>query len=439
MKRKHFAFLILPLIITAAVWFFVIDHTSEASELLYIAQKGDFTITVESEGLLEAKNSIDISTPQIRWTVPTINWLIPEGSRVKKGDLVVDLEAGEIERRYLNAVDELAIAKADAEKGKAELKMERESLQSQLLETEASLQASKLQLSKLEFEPWRTQEITRLKIASDSLDADRIRQKLVTLKQIQTEERAKLQLKIQQAERKVTVSKHNLNQLQLTSPADGIVEYAVNRRTGEKIKIGESPYPRMPLVKIPDLTIMQAKLKINETDAKKIQVGQTAEIRIPSIQKTVTGKVDKVDKMAKPIKRGSKIKKVEVAVTVDSSDVVMASGLTVRCKIFTKTIPNVTPLPYECVFDKDSMKVIYTSNGSNYSAKAISVVAHGDDFLAVLADIEDGQACALREPNTSNVHWPDTLTAPVIETRADTNKALPEHETKPAFSKQFPR
>ena len=74
---------------------------------------------------------------------------------------------------------------------------------------------------------------------------------------------------------------------------------------------------------------MQAKLQVAETDAQQVKDGQITKINVPSIgSMLLPGKVVHVDKIAKPIKRGSKIKKVEVIVEIDTTFQELVPGLT---------------------------------------------------------------------------------------------------------------
>ncbi len=85
------------------------------SKITFTTARSDFVITVEGEGELEAQRSHVLVVPMLR-AQPTIAYLAPEGSSVKKGEVAVRLEAEAIEKEYLNALDEVEIAKAEAQK-----------------------------------------------------------------------------------------------------------------------------------------------------------------------------------------------------------------------------------------------------------------------------------------------------------------------------------
>jgi phosphotransferase system IIA component len=383
-------------------------NDSPPPEVTFTAARTDFVITVDAQGVLEAKKAHNIMTPQLARARPTLAWLPPEGTYVKKGDIVVELEAAEIERGYIIAMDELEIEKADEQKVEAELTLQRVLLESQQKDTEASLAASRLQLNKMVFEPARIQEIRRLEISRDELELQRIDKKLASTRNIANEERKRLQLKVNQAESKVTQCEQYLNQLQLKAPVDGFVEYAQSWFTDEKVEVGGQLYPNMPILMIPDLAVMQVNIQLAETDAHMLTKGQKTAITVPSLDNLeLNGEVSKVAKVAKPVKRDSKVKKVEVIVEVDSTQVELVPGLTANCRIIVEELNDVITIPRECVFEKDSIKVVYVLQGERYTPFVITIEKYSEDFVAIAGDLQGGERCALKEPHDSIIAWPE--------------------------------
>jgi multidrug efflux pump subunit AcrA (membrane-fusion protein) len=379
------------------------------SKITFTTARSDLVITVEGEGELEAQRSHVLVVPMLR-AQPTIAYLAQEGSSVEKGEVAVRLEAEAIEKQYLDALDEVEIAKAEAQKKEAELTLQRLLHESQLKSAEASLATATLQLAKLEFEAPTSREIKEVEIEGHQLEADRNRKQLASLKKIQEEERSHMQLKIKQAKFKVAQSERFLSQLLLKAPVDGIVVYERSWITGNKIQEGDALYPNMPVVKIPDLSAMQVKLKIGETDAQKLKAGQQASVRVPSLGDfSLPGSVLRVDRIAKPIKRGSKIKKVEVIVAIDSIVTDLVPGLSAECTIEIERFQDVLAVPRECIFERDSLKIVYVMRDGSFIPYPVASSQQTEDFVVIQSDLAGGEECALREPSGSLVKWPDNL------------------------------
>ncbi len=394
--------------------FFCSSSDQDQSKILFQTTNKKFILTVNGEGELEAKKSHVIQTPRV-WPAPKVSYLAPEGSQVKKDDIVVKFEAEQIERDYKNALEEVEIAKADGEKKYAELELQRLLYESQKNIADVSAAAAKLQLSNLEFESPRNKEIKKLEIAQQELSAERARKKLASLKKIQQAERSHAEMKIKQAENKVSRSKLKLDKLILKAPFEGMIVHETNWRKGQKVQEGDALYPGMPVVKLPDLAVMQAKLQVGETDAQKLKEGQKAVIIVPSIGSVqLPGKVTKVDKIAKPIKRGSKIKKVEVIVELDSTFNGLVPGLTAKGNITTGEIDSAVVVPLECIFEKDSIKIVYVYNSGDYNAHAVAISDQSENFYVVVSDLKGDEKLALRKPPDSKINFPDSLVAPEL-------------------------
>ena len=377
----------------------------------------DFAVVVKTSGELEAKKSHIIPTPRI-YPRPSISVLAPEGAKVKKGEMVVRFESEKLERDLLNALDQLETAKAEAQKKEAELNLQRLMYESQIKTAEASLESIQLQVTKLEFEAPRIQEMKRLEIERQTLEAKRAKKKLTALQKVQAEERAHYQLKIKQAESKINRAKMQLEQLILRSPSDGIFVHGTNIITGEKVKEGEALFFGMPVANIPDLSLMQAKFQVGESEAQKIKRGQHAEIIIPVLgNHRFLGKVTRKANIAKPIKRGSKVKKVEVIVELDSTQEDLVPGLSAKGNIIIQKVDSTIAVPHECVFENDSIKVVYEQKSKSFIPHAVAIYEQDENFAVIISDLKGGEDLALIEPNESLVLWPDSLVTPLLPER----------------------
>jgi len=388
----------------------------------YKVKSGDYDIIVHGEGELEAKSAQVLVTPMVR-PAPTISYLVDEGTKVKKGDLIAEFTQSEVENDYLNSLDRLENARADSVKTEAELSLQLLTYETQFKTAKASADAARLQLANIEFEAPLTREIKQLEIQQFELEAERARKNLESLKKIQQEERINAQLQIKQAQNDVNRALAQLNQLKLFAPYEGIIVYSISRITDEKIQVGSTLFPRMPVVQIPDLSVIQVKMQITETDAQRLSPGMTAQMTIPSIKNArFAGKVTRVDQIAKPISRGSKVKRVEVVVELDSTSRELRPGLTAIADVFVKRAENVIAAPLETVFENDSMRLVYVKEKSHYEPRPVASLFQDDDFMIIYGDIQEGQLLALREPPNTRVDWPDHLPPVKVPAQADTFK-----------------
>ncbi len=369
--------------------------------LTYKVEKKDFINKIKTQGVIEAKRFVVVPCPQI-WPQPKINTLVPEGSFIKKGDIVCLMDAAQVELDYKNALNELESVQAEYIKTEADIKLQRMLLESQVKSVEASVEISKLQAKKLEFVSPIKRQITELQIQRSELEMAKIDKKLASLKIIQQSELNRMKMKIKQAENKVNRATMFLDELTIKSPVDGMVVYAQNLLTGQKVKEGDALFGGMPIVQIPAAEGMEVKLKVNETQVKRIQSGQQVKISIDALPKIkLTGKVTKVASMGKPIKKDSKIKAFDVSVELDSTNSDFQIGLTTTCEIYTQTFVDTFAIPLDCVFEKDSLNIVYVRNGSKFKTRAVTLENRGDNFVVIKEGLIGGEALALTEPSQS--------------------------------------
>lgn len=361
-----------------------------------------FAITVEAEGTLEAKIAQTLMTPRTRdWRQIGITYLAPEGTVVKKDDVVVQLDPQSFENDRLNALNTLEMARADAQKKEAELTAEKLILEADMESAKAAAAISRLQVAKLEFVAPRLREITRLEMQRNELRVEKIRKRLAAIEGIQKEERAHVQIKIQQASRKLEAAEDALEKLTLKAPTNGVVVHEYSRWRGRKPQEGDTMYPGEPIAKIPDLSIMQVKLQVGEIAAQKLKKDLPAHIDISSLDEAhITGKITQVAKRAQPIKKNSKVKQVEVIVELDTTRADFTPGLSAQVKLMVGEQPDVLIAPLECVFTQDSTQVVYVQNGQKFEPRPVTLESQNTNYAVLKGDLTAGAKLALYAPKT---------------------------------------
>ncbi len=81
-----------------------------ADPALFLVQRRDFSVDLPQKGELRAAQSVDVRCEVEGRS--TIIWLVPEGTRVQKGDLLVELASNEIEDRIRS--EEINVANAES-------------------------------------------------------------------------------------------------------------------------------------------------------------------------------------------------------------------------------------------------------------------------------------------------------------------------------------
>jgi HlyD family secretion protein len=226
-----------------------------------------------------------------------------------------------------------------------------------------------------------------------------------------------------------------LSKFVISAPADGMVIYKRDR-TGTKRKVGSSISTWDNVVAtLPDMSSMISKTYVNEIDVSKVKAGQNVDIVVDAFpEKKYTGEVLSVANIGEQLPNAD-AKVFEVMIKVNGSDLILRPSMTTGNKIVTKTIPDVTYIPLECVqTGADSIPFVYLKNG----AKQIVVLGESNEnHIIVEQGINPGERLYLNtpeEPEKFNKLLGEDL-IPIIrekeKARKDAERKAAEQATQP--------
>jgi multidrug efflux pump subunit AcrA (membrane-fusion protein) len=368
-----------------------------------IARK-DFLDVVMVNGTLEAIRTHSFGVPGV-WEDLTVQYLIPEGTLVKAGDTLCILKGTEIENQYLQAINELEAAEAEYNKSEADLALQYLILEAQVKTIEASTEISRLDSAQLKFTSPQSREIIRLELKKAEVERDITLKKLAFLKQINESELQKMKLKIDQNKNRVDQAEMKLNRLTITSTTEGCVIYEKSWTSGVKFREGDVVWGNMSILKIPDLTAMQVKLEVSESDYKRLAISQPMKISLdafPNIE--LTGLIKSKAPVGKPVKEKSNVKCFEVIASLDSTSFSIQPGLGVTCEVLVNSITDTIVVPVVSLFDEDSTKIVYLVENNRFTKRAVSVSEYNNKEAVITAGLTGLETLALMKPPESLIN-----------------------------------
>ncbi|MBS1788463.1 MAG: HlyD family efflux transporter periplasmic adaptor subunit [Acidobacteria bacterium] len=315
-----------------------------------------------------------------------IVYMPPEGTVVKTGERVVELDSSTFLTRIKDTEDR--IVAADNEIVRTESQQE------------ASLRDLEVELSKL----WLAQEQAKLKAkipaevqarreyqeAQLALEKARTEynNQLAKIEQKKKEFAAELQVKTidkQKLQVQLDRAKANLDGMRIKAPADGMVLYAEHWEGRRKMQVGDVVWGGWPIVRLPDLTEMEVLALVNEVDGPKLSIGSRCEIRLDSYPDTViTGAVKEISQTA--VKAGwlSKAKIFRVTVSLDRTVTeIMKPGMSAQVSVIINETDAQLLVPRSAVkFEGETANVTRIESGEAKNAqRPISVTILGADAM----------------------------------------------------------
>lgn len=356
--------------------------------------------SVPAQGDLRAVRATPVSVPS---GVPgpfRIGWLAPDGSLVKKGDVVIRFDPSALEKRLIDAQDDLRSARLEMEKqqlsGLSEVRK---------LEKDAAMARVELQQAS-QFQKKDELLFSRSEIIESDIDQKLAaeRQKHAEASQ-QTHQRLTgtevdlLQIKVRQADAKIQQARAGLQALAVTAPHDGVLILKRNWR-GETTRVGDNVWNGQPLAEIPDLSTMEAEVYVLEADAGGLKVGKPATVAVesnPGI--TYPARVKRVDTLAKPRIPGSPVQYFAVTLELPSTDPrVMKPGQRVRATLLLDQRKDALMVPRQAVFDREGRSVVFRKGLRGFEPVEVKLGVSTMGRIVVDSGISKGDVLALRDP-----------------------------------------
>jgi HlyD family secretion protein len=358
-------------------------------------RRGEFLISVKSSGEIRAANSFTLTTPRVRYGQMQIIYLVPEGTVVKPGDVIIRFASTDVDKTIADKEAELSINKSDLDKFNADKALRLSELDGGLRNAELSYEQAKLQVEKMKFEADMQRKEAEINLERNRISYEQAKRKVESQGVVDKSEERKLVLKVQQIQNDLNRAKQDKEQYTLKATLGGLAVYENNWSTGRKIAVGDSPWGGMALVSLPDLSKMQSLTNVNEVDVSKVKKDQKVKIKLDAFpEKEFAGVVSSVGTIGQQ-RDQSNTKTFEIIVDIDGTDPVLKPGMTTSNEVVMSSIPDTLYVPIEAVFEKDGKTVVY--KGSR--AQEVTLGVKNSNFVIVSGGLHAGDKIALRDPN----------------------------------------
>lgn len=402
LKNRKMQIGIIVAIFIIAIWLLTGLIPSAAVNVpTYTVKKDNFLVSITESGEIRAKNAVSVSAPRVRGNLK-ITYMVPEGTYVTAGDVVVRFDPAEALTQLDDAVSRLEVAISDREKLLATQKSIITRMESDLKSSELSYELSKLNLEQMRFEAEVRQREAMLNHQRNELSFQKANQDFESQKIVNQSELNKMEIEVRQRRSNLENAKRDLEQLTLTAPTEGLVVYERNWSTGRKFTIGDTPWGNSTLISLPDLSTMESFTYVNEVDISRVTRGQSVHIRLDAFQDSLfVGNISSVAALGRSKDGSPNIKIFEITVDIDKQSEILKPGMTTGNKIIINEIPDVLFVPQEAIFEKDNSKIVYVKKGSSYSERTVTVGDKSENYIVILTGVEEGEEVALRNPNIS--------------------------------------
>jgi RND family efflux transporter MFP subunit len=362
-------------------------------------QQAPFTVEAIETGEVRAIQQQDVKAPmEWRMSLQVVS-LAPEGKLVQAGDVLVQFDIAELEKRLDVANDRLTSALAQQEKLLAEQQARNQELQGNLLTAEYSRDIAVLQQDLYKYEAEVKRQDAELERLKALIQLDEAKTTLESQKIIDAAALSSARLEIAKARLEKRGLERQIENMTLRAPISGMLVY---NEVGwwdnqKKVSVGDKVNAGEPIVSIPNLDSMQVTLRVNEMDISRIKDGQEAVIILDAYpEKRYHGRVAQIARLGQKENWNTTIKDFEVVVRLQESDPLLKPGMTARAIITIDKLDNACFVPMGAIFEQDNKPVVFTRK--KYPAPLpVSLGERTEDWIVVQGEgIAAGEAVALR-------------------------------------------
>src|SRR5919112_824128 len=336
MSRRSRIWLIAAVVVLTigGVVAFRINKKRHAATEVRLEQVGrrDLVSSVTASGKIEAKTSVDISADI---TGRIIDIAVREGDLVRRGQFLLQIDPAQYQA---------AVARA----------------QGVVSSTEATLLQTRATRDQAQRAWDRARQLTEL---GDNLIAPETAEQAKTALDVAEANYQSTRAQLEQARASLQEAKDNLAKTRLTAPISGrVVRLAVEE--GEVAVPGTFSRETGLLMTVADLSVILAKVQVDETDVVRIALDDSVEVTIDAYPDTAfVGRVTQVSQSAKltstQTASGSNDRAVDfdVEVTLETPPVGIRPDLSCTARVITDTRGNALSIPIIALTVRDHEKV----------------------------------------------------------------------------------
>ena len=405
MKKRIFILGMIVLLLLA-VWLFNQSEATNFIDLYTTPRVGSFEVDVTTTGELRAKNSVEIRGPQgardFRVNNMPIQRLVPEGSIVKKGDFVAELDRSEIMGKLQDAQLDVQSAESQVIQAQLDTTLTLSQARDNLVNLRFALEERQIEVDQSKYESPAVQRQAEIELdrAKRQLTQEtknyqtKVKQSEAQLREVETE--------LQKKRNEIVKIRQLMAQFTVYAPDQGMIIYRRNW-DGSKITEGGQISAWSPVVaELPDFSVMESVTYVNEVDIQKIELGQIVQIGLDAVpDKVLTGIVTNVANIGEQRKNyDSKV--FEVVIEINESDSLLRPAMTTSNRIKIASVENALSVPLETIHAEDSLTFVYKREGLDVVLQEVKIGLVNENEVIIERGLNDKDELYLSVPSDTS-------------------------------------
>lgn len=394
-----------------------VQQTAESQKVpVEVATARVDTIQNEKEfsGVLKPINEVMV-IPQIPGKVSKVH--VKVGQQVKEGDVLIELEAGDVEQQVAQAQAAYEAAKASVELSKkrlSELESQKSKMQAEISKIDKQIDEAQkaLDQAKQAIEP----EIARLMRQRGAITDEQFKEQKAKLEEqlkplqdgleklVQQKaslEKGKLEIEsaiksmpyddkmldaqLNQAKTALDAAKGAADKLKLVSPIAGVV-------SSLSVQTGQMATQASPPVTVIDMTALILDIRLSEFDVVKVQPGQKIDVYVDAAgSQPVEGVVEWVSPSPDPRSQA-----YGVRVKIDNSSGKLRPGMFARAVLVLDKKENAVVVPKRAIVRQGDKAYVFVVKGGSVERREVQLGMDGGERIEVISGLKSGEQVVVK-------------------------------------------
>ena len=291
------------------------------------------------DGEIAARESAAISPPAIDdlWQL-TLTQLAPDGTPVKKDQVVAAFDSSEVMRKLTEKQSALKEKETQRERLRLELA---ERVRTEALATAQAKSNAEKATRKADQPVDIVRRVDYQKLVIEREQAEK-QLALATRRELAAAEQRKQEWRLVEAELtqlrgEVERSQKAMQELNVKAPRDGIILHQSNWQ-GEKFDVGSQVFRGQSVAQIPDVSTLIARVAVPETEIRRVSVGMQARVIVEGgAGQANEGKVSEIGRAVRSKSRSQLVPVVDAVVSFDPKGQALKPGQPVRVVLVAAT------------------------------------------------------------------------------------------------------
>lgn len=264
------------------------------------AQPDDAGTVIRLSGTVEAVRASTVIVPRLAGQATNslvITSLVPPGTKVASGDLLVQFDPQQQVRNAMDRRAEVVDLDGQIAKKRADQAIARAASETALAQAEHDLDRARLDLAKNDFVSPVDAEKNRLIFQQDTAKVAQLREALALKQKAADADVRILEIRRERSERALKYAESNTALMAVHATFEGVVVIkSVFKGNGmSEVQEGDEVRPGLPILDIVDPTAMRVRARVNQADIELVELGRPAKVRLDAYPElSFDGRVDLV-------------------------------------------------------------------------------------------------------------------------------------------------